>query len=60
MNQLMYLAGGLLLAWAAVFGYLWSLARRARSLQRQLEALSNQIDKGDPGAAGESPANGTG
>lgn len=39
-----YLLAGFVLAWAVVFGYLWSLSRRAGSLQRRLDALESRLE----------------
>lgn len=46
-----YLLGGFLLAWGAIFAYLWSLSRRAGALQSRLEALESRLDT--DGGAGE-------
>lgn len=45
-----YLLGGFVLAWGVVFVYLWSLSRRAGSLQRRLENLESRIAEDEPGS----------
>lgn len=48
-----YLLAGFVLAWGVIFAYLWSLSRKAGSLQSRLEALESRIedDGGGPGEA---------
>ncbi|MFQ5742931.1 MAG: CcmD family protein [Acidobacteriota bacterium] len=43
MSSFWYLVGGFVLAWAAVFAYVWSLARRASNLQLQLDTLQQYL-----------------
>ena len=46
MDNFWYLFSALVLAWAAVFFYLWSAARRSRDLKLQLDVVQAQIDRG--------------
>ena len=45
MDNFWYLFSGLVLAWGAVFFYLWSLARRTRDLKLQLDIVQAQLDR---------------
>jgi CcmD family protein len=44
MDNFWYLFSALVLAWGAVFFYLWSLARRTRDLKLQLDLVQAQLD----------------
>ena len=45
MDNFWYLFGGLVLAWGAVFFYVWTMARRTRDLKLQLESVQAQLDR---------------
>ena len=54
MSTLGYLFAAFALAWATVFVYLWLLARRAGSIEAQLERLERRVDAGaDSGPSGD-------
>jgi len=45
MDNFWFLFSGLVLAWAVVFFYIWSLARRTRDLRLQMDAVQAQIER---------------
>jgi len=45
MDNFWYLFAGLVLAWGAVFFYLWSVARRARNLKLQIDIVQAQLER---------------
>lgn len=47
MDNFWYLFSALVLAWGAVFFYLWSLARRTRELKQQLDVVQAQIERNE-------------
>ena len=49
MDNFWYLFSGLALAWAVVFFYLGSLARRTRDLKQQLDVVQSQLDRSEEG-----------
>jgi CcmD family protein len=55
MNNLGYLAAAYAFAWLAILAYLYSIARRQRRLEHELEtlqrALERETPKGDSRAA---------
>ncbi len=49
MDNFWYLFSGLVLAWGAVFFYLWSLARRTRDLKLQIDTVQAHLDRNEEG-----------
>ena len=45
-----FLFAGFALAWGLAFAYLWHLSRRARDMQRQIEALEERLRRTSPDA----------
>jgi CcmD family protein len=45
MDNFWYLFSGFALAWAVVFVYLGSLARRTRDLKQQLDVVQAQLER---------------
>jgi len=44
MNNLAYLVAAYAFAWLAIFAYLYSIARRQRRMERELELLQRTLD----------------
>lgn len=45
MRNLFYLLAANIIIWVAIFGYVFSLSRRNRELEREFDALKEQLKK---------------